>query len=95
MGGAIELSVRKRKAWAVYQLEGRIRGQRIRLSLGTKNYATASEWAQRVNFAIERGPESAYWPDLCRVLPPCTFEKLAEVVGYTERPDLAPPPDPT
>jgi integrase len=95
MGSAIELSVRKRKGWAVYQLEGRIRGQRIRLSLGTKNYATASEWAQRVNFAIERGPESAYWPELRRVLPPDTFEKLAEVVGYTEKPDLAPPRAPT
>ncbi len=95
MASSIELSVRKRKGWAVYQLEGRIHGQRIRLSLGTKNHATASEWAQRVNFAIERGPESSYWPELRKILPPHTFEKLAGVVGFAEAPAVSPEPAPT
>ncbi len=92
MRSAIELSVRKRKGWAVYGLEGRIRGERIRLSLGTKNNATATEWAQKVSLAMERGPDSVYWPELQRVLPSGTFEKLASSAGYIPKPEPTPPP---
>ena len=95
MASATELSVRKRKGFAVYQLEGRFRGHRIRVSLGTKNHATASEWARNVNFAIERGPDSAFWLELGRVLPSDTFEKLASLIGYKLQPDPIPLPIPT
>jgi integrase len=95
MASATELSVRKRKGFAVYQLEGRFRGHRIRVSLGTKNHATASEWARNVNFAIERGPDSAFWRELVRVLPSDTFEKLASLIGYKLQPDPIPLLKPT
>src|SRR5260370_11027904 len=95
MASATELSVRKRKGLAVYQLEGRFRGRRIRVSLGTKNHATASEWARNVNCAIERGPDSAFWLELGRVLPSSTFEILARLVGFKQRPDPISPPRPT
>ena len=45
--------------------------------------------------AHDKGPLRPAQLELRRVLPPDTFEKLAEVVGYTEKPDLAPPPAPT
>jgi integrase len=95
MASATELSVRKRKGFAVYQLEGRFRGRRIRVSLGTKNHATASEWARNVNFAIERGSDSAFWLELGRVLPSDTFEKLASLIGYKLQPDPILPPKKT
>ena len=82
------LSVRKRGR--VYRLEGRALGQYVRFTLGTRDGAYAVKLKDRVQSALVDGRDSPLWPELSRLLPSNTFERLATIAGYVEKP--APPP---
>ncbi|MFY9528549.1 MAG: site-specific integrase [Candidatus Acidiferrales bacterium] len=82
-----------RKRGNAYRIEGRVLGQYVRLSLNTRNSDYAVRLKNRIEKACLDGSESLDWPDLKKLLPALTFEKLATIVGYVEKP--APPPPPT
>ena len=67
-----------------YRLEGRIRGQRVRLSLRTKSRDHATSIRKRVEEVLAEGNESKAWEQLSNVLPRPAFQKLASLTGYTE-----------
>jgi integrase len=67
------------------RIDGYVAGRRLRLSLGTANDATADTWKNKIERAIQGGPDSLLWPELNRFLPPQTFRTLAALVGYTEK----------
>ena len=67
-----------------YRLEGRIRGQRVRLSLRTKSRCHATSIRKRVEEMLAEGNESRAWEQLSNVLPRPAFQKLASLTGYIE-----------
>ncbi len=79
-----------RKRGRVYHLEGRIAGERIRLSLGTAHHDAALVLSNKIERALAAGKESPLWPELAAVLPTATFAKLAVLVGYEEKPQQRP-----
>lgn len=83
------LSVRKRNR--VCWLEGRVKGERIQVSLGTRNYDNAVQYSRSVERALVEGPTSEDWPRLRNLLPLSVFEKLAALVGHVEQPVQTPP----
>ncbi len=87
------LNVRKPKRSRVYRLEGRVCGEYVRLSLGTRDSHFAIRLKNRFESALVEGNRSELWPELRRLLPPNTFERLAALAGYVEQP--APPTPPT
>lgn len=78
------LSVRKRNR--VCWLEGRVKGKRIQVSLGTRNYDNAVQYSRAVERALAEGPTSEEWPRLRNLLPTATFDRLSAIVGYVEQP---------
>jgi site-specific recombinase XerD len=78
------LSVTKRGR--VYRLEGRLGGERIQLSLGTKNHDNAVIYSRSIERALAAGPLSEEWPRLQNLLPTSVFQKLAALVGYVHQP---------
>ena len=94
------MTLRVRKRGGIYRLEGRAgdrgrrgRGERerVRVSLGTANYEAALAWQGTIEKALAEGPGSMRWRELRRVLPPETFEKLAEVAGHVPTNEPEPP----
>jgi site-specific recombinase XerD len=77
------LSVRKRGH--VCWLEGRVKGERIQVSLGTRNYDNAVQYSRAVERALVEGPSSDEWPRLKNLLPSSVFERLSALVGYVEQ----------
>jgi integrase len=73
------------------RIDGYVEGERLRLSLGTANDATADTWKNKIERAIQGGADSVLWPELKRFLPPQTFRKLADVVGYNEKQESSKP----
>lgn len=74
-----------RKRGRVYQLEGRIAGRRLRLSLGTAHHDAALVLCNKMERALAEGKESKLWPELSAILPPATFGSLAALVGYEDK----------
>jgi integrase len=83
------LSVRKRNR--VCWLEGRVKGERIQVSLGTRNYDNAVQYSRIVERALVGGSTSEEWPRLRNLLPASVFEKLSALVEYVEHPVQRPP----
>ena len=83
------LSVRKRNR--VCWLEGRVKGKRIQVSLGTRNYDNAVQYSRIVERALVGGSTSEEWPRLRNLLPASVFEKLSALVEYVEHPVQRPP----
>jgi len=78
-----------------YRLEGRIRGQRVRLSLRTKSRDHATSIRKRVEEVLAEGNESKAWEQLSNVLPRPAFQKLASLTGYIEPGPQVKPEAPT
>ena len=68
-----------------YSAHGTIGGRFLRLALGTANYAEAEKTARRIGHALTEGQDSSLWPELKRMLPPRTFEKVAKIGNYHEK----------
>ena len=71
------------------------KGNFLRLPLGTSNKSAASVTVDHVERALAEGHTSPRWPELKKILPPKTFDKLAEVGNYHEpepEPEAAPLP---
>jgi len=83
------LVARKREKW--FYIEGRIAGQRVRLALRTQNRDNARSTVSEVERALASGAESALWPKLQAVLPRKSFDCLAAIAGYQERPSIPAP----
>jgi site-specific recombinase XerD len=83
------LSVRKRNR--VCWLEGRVKGERIQVSLGTRNYDNAVQYSRVIERALAVGATSEEWPRLRNLLPASVFEKLSALVEYVEHPVQRPP----
>jgi integrase len=69
-----------------YRLVGQYAGTRLRLSLGTPNYEQANKLKSRIATALVEGTNHAEWPELAKLLPPASFQSLAALVGYEEKP---------
>src|SRR6185437_9074183 len=80
------LSERKRGKW--FYIEGRIAGERIRLAIRTQNRENARATISEVERALAGGPQSSLWPKLQAVLPRKSFDYLARISGYEERPSI-------
>jgi len=80
-----------RKAGSVYRADTVIGGERVRLSLGTKNHDAAQRYASRIEKALSEGPKSDIWSEVQSVLPEFTFKKLASSVGYHPSPPQTKP----
>jgi len=85
------MTLRVEKRGSTYRLEGRLgdrarRGSgerdRIRLSLGTANGDAAKISLGKIERALAEGSSSPIWKELRNLLPPGTFAKLADIVGY-------------
>ena len=88
MASSIELSVRKRKGWAVI-LTRRANSRPASPALaGRKNYATAGDGPSG-EFRNRKGSPVVLLGGLRKILPPHTFEKLAGVVGFAKAPAAA------
>ena len=83
--------LRERKIGGWFQVEGRIAGQRVRLALRTQSRENARSTVGEVERALAGGANSELWPKLRAVLPEKSFEFLAAIVGYRERPQTAAP----
>ena len=68
-----------------YSAHGTIAGRFLRLALGTRNYSEAEKVARRIGHALAEGQDSSLWPELKRVLPPRTFEKVVKIGNYSEK----------
>ncbi len=77
--------LKPKKRGRLYRLEGRVAGSRIRFTTGTGNRQVAEIAARNIERALAEGRDSALWGELCRVLPPSAFRKLAALVGYVEK----------
>lgn len=66
-------------------------GRYVRVTLGTRSGEHAVRLRSRIEKACVEGPASAEWPLLQRLLPERTFQRLAAIVAYIEKP---PPPPP-
>ena len=84
-----------RKAGPVYRGDTFIAGERLRLSLGTRNQDAAVRLASRIEKALAEGPQSAIWAELKPVLPEQTFYRLANSVGYKPPEAVSEPYKPT
>jgi integrase len=73
------------------RIDGYVAGNRLRLSLGTANDATADAWKNKIERAVHGGADSALWPELKRFLPPQTFRTLAALVGFNEKQETTQP----
>jgi hypothetical protein len=71
-----------RKAGDAYRADTWIDGNRVRLSLGTRNHDAAQRFASRIEKALAEGSQSQLWEELRAVLPDRTFQNLAKSVGY-------------
>lgn len=80
------LTPRKIGKW--YQIEGRIAGERIRLTLRTASRERAQSTITEIERAVSEGSDSPLWPRLRAILPEKTFERLAAIGGYAERPPV-------
>jgi integrase len=85
--------LKERKRDGRFHIEGRHGGKRIRLALDTKNREMAHATVMDIETALREGADSDRWRRLRLVLPPNTFEPLAAIAGYVEKP--VPPPLPT
>lgn len=74
-----------------YRLIGNCGGVRLRLSLGTPSYEQAIKLKSRIATALVEGTNHAEWPELAKLLPPASFQSLAALVGYEERPKQVEP----
>lgn len=83
------LTERKRGKW--FYIEGRIAGQRVRLAMRTQNRDNARSTISEAERALAAGAESSLWPKLQAVLPRKSFEILAAIAGYQERPSVPAP----
>jgi integrase len=83
------LTERKRGKW--FSIEGRIAGERVRLALRTQNRDNARSTISEIERALAAGAESELWSKLKAVLPEKSFECLAEIAGYVERPSVPAP----
>jgi integrase len=84
-----------RKAGTVFRGDTTIAGQRVRLSLGTRNHDAATRLASRIEKALAEGAESKIWAELEAVLPAQTFNRYAGSVGYTRPASTVEPYTPT
>jgi len=80
--------LKERKVDGWYQIEGRVAGERVRLALRTQNRDNARSTISEVERALAGGPESLFWTKLKNVLPEKSFERLAGIAGYAERPSI-------
>ncbi len=74
-----------------YRLIGNCEGVRLRLSLGTPSYEQAIKLKSRIATALVEGTDHAEWPELANLLPPASFQSLAALVGYEEKPKQVEP----
>jgi len=83
------------RAGKTYRADTCISGNRVRLSLGTRNEDAAQRLASRIEKALAEGAQSQIWTELEPILPQYTFNQFAGTVGY--RPQEAQPeiPKPT
>jgi integrase len=90
------MTFRAKKRGKTYRLEGRYgerarRGsgerERLRLSLGTSNNDAAQALVGKIDRALAGGPTSTLWTELRAVLPPQTFQCLADIIGYEAKPE--------
>lgn len=77
-------SVRKRGK--VYGFYSCCNGERIQISLGTRNGDNATFYARAIERALIEGNRSQEWPRLRNLLPISAFQKLAALVGYVDEP---------
>lgn len=80
-----------RKAGTVYRGDMTLAGERVRLSLGTRNQDAAMRLASRIDKALAEGSQSAIWAELRPVLPEQTFKRFADSVGYKPPEPVAEP----
>jgi len=85
------LKVRQRGPRRKYRLEGFAAGQRVRLSLGTRNYEAAVKLTGKIESAVVEGSESKLWPEIQNLLPSSSFRRLAEIIGYTPATEVEDP----
>lgn len=71
-----------RKAGNIYRADTSIHGERLRVSLGTRNQDAAQRLASRIEKAMAEGAASEIWSELQAVLPEATFTRFAATVGY-------------
>lgn len=83
--------LKERKVDGWFQIEGRIAGRRVRLALRTQNRDNARSTIAEVERAFGSGPESSLWSKLKTVLPEKSFQCLAAIAGYAERPSVPAP----
>ena len=94
------MTFRVKKRGSTYRLEGRYgerskrdsgERERLRLSLGTSSGDAAQALLTKIDKALAGGPDSLLWSELRGVLPPETFDRLAnswphpEASGASER----------
>jgi hypothetical protein len=88
--GASTTAFRTCSTRRIYGLEGRVRGGRIQVTLGTKSFDAAVLLKNGLERALAEGATSGEWARLHGLVPEKAFWKLAGTVGYTEEPQLHP-----
>ena len=83
------MMLKERKIGKWFRIEGRVRGQRVRLALRTAKRENAHATIGEVERALAEGVGSSSWPKLRTVLPKHSFDRLAAIAGYTEPPIAA------
>lgn len=74
-----------------YRLIGNCGGVRLRLSLGTPSYEQAIKLKSRIATALVEGTDHGEWPELEKLLPPASFQSLAALAGYEQKPKQVEP----
>ena len=74
--------LKTQKRGNAYRVVGTVRGERLRLAMGTRNGQAALMVTSKIERALAEGATSELWPELSTLLPETSFKKLAAIVGY-------------
>lgn len=75
-----------RKRGKTFHADLMIGDVRVRGSLGTRNHGVALCRVHQLEIALSEGGTSILWSELCKLLPPSTYRRFADVVGVQDRP---------
>ncbi len=74
------------KRGQIYQIEGYLSRKRVRATLGIRDRQAALLASAKIERALAQGKSSDLWPELAQALPPRSFQQLAALVCYQEKP---------
>ncbi|HWF36951.1 MAG TPA: site-specific integrase [Candidatus Acidoferrales bacterium] len=75
-----------RKIGKTWKVDGTVEGQRVRLSLGTRDREAAKKTVSDIELAMIDGKNSSRWLSLQTILPPKSFQVFANAVGWNPEP---------